>query len=141
MKRYILGFSKSKKDVGANIDESTRPLILHLIKLYLYPDSVNKNHWRKEVAEKLNCVSKLKGRNRYPSKEFILNYSWESYKNEIEYFVTYITSDYGYSEYAENIEEIKYFIFNYLDELSELLSEHGVVDYDKIYKLLSKYGF
>ena len=69
----ILGFSRRKSDIAAMIEENTREIIQHLIKLWLYSDAETCNHWKQEVYGFLYQVPRLKGSNKFPSKKFILN--------------------------------------------------------------------
>ena len=141
MKRYIYGFSKSRREIGAKVEDGVRQLILHMIKLRLYPTKCDVLKWRMEVAEKLHEVSMLKGSHKYPSVQFLLDHTWNLHKTRLSYYTHIITSDYGapstyidsYTLY-EDVE--KYFIW-----LCNMLSKHGVVSYKEICNELANRNF
>ena len=70
---YIFSMSMSRKDLASRLEETTIPLIEHLIKLYIYPNlSEYVSHWRQEVYEFLHSVSRIKGKNIFPCRNFPL---------------------------------------------------------------------
>lgn len=141
MKRIIYAMSKSKQDVGADIEQGTRELILHLIKLWAYPNSRDKNKWRKEVAEKLNYVDSFKGSHKYPSSKFILDNSWVVHRSRLSYYVSIIEDDYGEFETDDSYYHLRTNIDEYFSWLAGILSQYGQVSYKQIYVELDTLGF
>lgn len=141
MKRYIYAMSGSRKDVGAEIEQGTRELIKHLIKLRLYPESESVNHWRIEVAEKLHRVSKLRISNKYPSVQFILDNSLRVHKNRIQRYITIVRCDYGDPQIDYDNKRLHRDIEMYFYWLAIKLSKYGEAAYPSIYRKLEDMGF
>lgn len=142
MMRKIYSMSRSKSDIGDTIEQGTRELILHLIKLWMYPDSYNKPKWRKEVAAKLNQVDSFKGSHRYPSAKFILDNSWKVHQKHLAYYIDIIEDDYGdTTRDDESFLDLKDRIDEYFEWVAEELSIHGQVSYKMIYTELEILGF
>lgn len=141
MKRYIYAFAKSRKDIGDEIEDGVRELILHLIKLKLYPNSRDIHKWRREVAEKLHKVSKLKGRHTFPEYEFIMKNSWWEYDKQVPYFIRMIQDDYGKPTEHTDVYELTFCIEDYFIWLCSRLCRIGEVSYESIIQYLSSHGF
>ena len=139
----ILGFSHRKSDIAAMIEENTREIIQHLIKLWLYPDAETCNHWKQEVYGFLYRVPRLKGSNKFPSKKFILKNTIDVNRQNITSLLRIVLADYGHSyaqcrqRYATMQTHIEY----YFEWLAEELSKHGKVARKSVYSKLSELGF
>lgn len=138
MKRSIYAMSKSKADIGAELDDGIPQLMMYMIKLYLYPSSESIPYWRKEVAEKLNATHKMKWKNRFPSKQFIIDNTWYMYQEYIPNYIEGVIDDYGPSEISVDIRDISYRIFHYLEQIAEILSKVGFISYEHIYRILEE---
>lgn len=141
MKRVILAMSLSKRDLGAKIEQGTRELVNHMIKLWLYPNSENTAKWRKEVAEKLNHVDSFKGSHKLPSEQFILDNSWKIWRPRLPDMLQYIVDDYGQPENQKGFNEMRDSIDEYFTWLAHTLSYMGQVSYNQIYRTLDTLGF
>ena len=138
----IYAMSKSKQDIAADIESGTQLLILHLIKLWLYPNKQDKNHWRKEVAAKLNHVDSFKGSHRLPSAKFILQHSWYVHKSRLPKYVEIIQDDYGdMLDIDLEIHMLDVSIDAYFNWLANNLADVGIVSYKSIYRKLEELGF
>lgn len=71
MKIYIRAMSEEQKEIKRDLSAKAKPLLRYLIKVILYPDSVEYEHWKAEITEFINDVDKVKGRNRWPKASFI----------------------------------------------------------------------
>lgn len=141
MKRVILAMSRSRQEVGATIEQGTRELINHLIKLWQYPDSLDIAKWRKEVAEKLNQVDTFKGKHTLPSAQFILDNSWRIWRPKLPNMVQYIIDDYGQPTTDKGFNLMRDRIDEYFMWLARMLSNDGQVSYAQIYRTLEMLGF
>ena len=133
--------SRSQKDVAADIEQGCRELMIHLVKLWFFPDAAYKFHWRKEVAEKLNHVDSFKGSHKYPSPKFILRHSWEVHRPRLQHVIEYVTEDYGLCENPEGTQDLEIYIDAYFTWLATELSKYGDVTYKRIYNKLEELGF
>ena len=137
--KYIRSFSASKKDILSRIDDVARPILEHLAKIYLMSDSGSFNHWVSEIYGFLNKCSKLKGRNRYPSKKDLLQILYYNEVPYLKYTFEGIRKDYN-TMYQGNYNQYQIICFQYLDWLSDMLSKYGRVYFsdvqDKIVEVL-----
>lgn len=93
MKRYIRSFAVTKREIQADLRASAKIVIEHLIKIFLYPNAQENNHWKREVSGALKKVPKLKGSNKLQSPSFILQSSWVVWEDQFDRFVEVIKED------------------------------------------------
>ncbi len=67
MIEYILALSRYNKDIFSKLADSSENVIDHLIKIVLWPNMQEQNHWKKEVWNLIRSVPKLKSSNRFPT--------------------------------------------------------------------------
>lgn len=139
MKVYIRGMSLSRKDIGAKIEDGTQTIIIHLIKLWLYPNNESKHHWMKEVASALFSVPTMKGRSKHPSAKFILDNTWRIHSNLCDSYLDYVLVDYGDSDV--DTSELFEHIEMYFEWLATELSANLIVPHKRIYAKLEELGF
>lgn len=139
----MLMFSRRKSDIAAMIEENTREIIQHLIKLWLYSDAETCNHWKQEVYGFLYQVPRLKGSNKFPSKKFILNNTIIVNEDNILALLRIVITDYENQYEQKKIEypTMKKHILLYFDWLAEELSINGKVARNDVYAKLSELGF
>lgn len=141
MKKYIYAMSKSRRDVGADLEQGCDELIMHLIKLRIYPDSQECNHWRKEVAEKLHRVDSFKGSHKLPSVQFILHNTYFVHASRITHYIDIVKKDYEYNVTSCSIDVLLDDIRDYFEWLANQLAETGRVAYTDIIEHLKNSGF
>ena len=148
MKRYIytaeqiLAFSKNKIDVAADLEEMTRPIIEHLMKLRLFPNTQYCNHWRNEIAGFLFSVPRLKQNNKFPSKEFILNNTIDMNNDSVDNCLDVVQKEYSSLEIQPfDYDELINDIYSYFDWLAEELSSKGRVAKTDIVSKLEELRF
>ena len=125
MFRYIYGFGKSRKDILEEIDSSAYQLIEHLVKIILYRDRGNLDHWCKELYGFLPRIDKIKGKNKYPSKDMIINALERDKHTTVCHVLKRVKLDYEYVPYNVSINVIENFIDLYFDWISEILCKEG----------------
>ena len=139
---YVFSISTTRRDIAAKLEETTRQLVKHLIKLYLYPDYKDVQHWRQEVYSFLHSISKIKGRNKLPSSRFILANTIQSNLELIAVWYYNILDDYGTPSNSKCSEtELTRKVSNYYRWLADILSAQGEVSRKSIYNKLSELGF
>ena len=142
---YIFSMSMSRKDLASRLEETTIPLIEHLIKLYIYPNlSEYVSHWRQEVYEFLHSVSRIKGKNTFPSAKFILKNTLDINIDMIQILYEDVVDDYS-SEHGTpssiSITTLISRIKEYYEWLSTTLSDRGRVSRSAVYQKLEELGF
>lgn len=142
MKRLLIyGFSKPRAELASKIDDQTRPLMETLICLYIFPDNENRNHWRGEVWSLLNKMDLLKGKNKLPSKQFILDNSWELNKKYLDDRIKYVIDKEDSYEPAEfGKVSLRCTLEEYFDWLADKLSRQTYVSKQEVYSLLDELG-
>lgn len=139
----IFGFASRKSDIAAMIEENTRELIQHLIKLWVFPDAKDCNHWKQEVYNFLYRVPRLKMSNKFPSKKFILDNTIVVNKDNISALLRIVITDYKnqYEQKKSEYSTMEEHILLYFDWLAEELSTDGKVARNDVYAKLSELGF
>lgn len=139
----ILGFATKKSDVAAMIEENTRELIQHLIKLWLFPDAKDCNHWKQEVYNFLCRVPRLKRSNKFPSKKFILDNTINVNRDNISTLLRIVITDYGdcYAQQQKLYSTMELHIDFYFEWLADELSRYGQVARNDVYAKLHELGF
>lgn len=139
----IFGFANRKSDIAAMIEENTRELIQHLIKLWIFPDAKDCNHWKQEVYNFLYRVPRLKRSNKFPSKKFILDNTIVVNKDNISALLRIVITDYKnqYEQKKSEYSTMEEHILLYFDWLAEELSINGKVARNDVYAKLSELGF
>lgn len=140
MKRYVYAQAKSKADVGADLEQGVDELIMHLIKLRLYPHSTSVNHWRREVAEKLHRTDVFKRSHKLPSAEFILDNTYRVNEKFLANYLHVVVTDYGRPQSFDRsalFDDIR----DYFEWIANELSQSRSVAYGDIYQKLEKLGF
>ena len=133
-----------KKDLEAAIDEKTWPTLLALAQLYLFPDNINKMHWRKGVWANFHRVVPLKSKNKYPSTSFIFESSWIHNRRNLRKIIQEaIGKEDKFEADAfryQNWTMFEDLTFDYFEWLSKELSKNGIVEATDVYAKLAELG-
>ena len=121
-----------------------------LLKIFYHSNSITAMKWEKDLYKLLHKVDFLKVPNRFPSKELMIDALWYS---TVDLFDSRDHQDYvdnindecmpeeGYID--KLIPEAKYFCRDYINDISDVLSQKGYIDRleadKKVRELLSKY--
>ena len=76
MKIYINAMAEVQKEVERKLSGRTDKVITHLLYLCLAPNSTTVNHWIDEIYSFIHDIEMLKGKNKYPKKEKIYNWTY-----------------------------------------------------------------
>lgn len=133
---YIYAFSKKLKDIAADLDEKAEQIIIHLIKLYLYPNNESVSHWRKEVYSFLYTIPSVKGKSKLPPASFIMRYTWDVDKQWLPSYIKHVVGEYGSPdfEYIEN--DISDICEAYFTWLADKLSTEKILSRTDVYNEL-----
>lgn len=144
MRIYVRGSAKRLSDIKDDIDERTPELIEALAQLYLFPNTEYVNHWRTEVWNKFPRMSRTKGRKKLPSKKDILQSSWGNYQNDTDVIMEWaiahesqLTPDYSRLNDKKTFNRL---VYEYLNWLSEKLSQRHVLSPTEVYSKLNDLG-
>lgn len=120
--------AKSRSDIFNTLENSADQLVGHLVKIAMFQDNGSLKHWRDELGGFVNRIPKMKGKNQLPSKEFIYQALTEYEYSRLD--ATIENVEFLYRK-VEPVTTSKVFIKKYIDEymdwLSEELSEKGFV--------------
>ncbi len=127
MYRYITAMSKSQQKIYDEVEHASKQIDKHIIRLLLYPDAQECNHWMNEIVSFLSDVDLLKGKNKWPSKKLLLKalethndildrYRWQVQEAEDELVARNVRPDVIYRS-----------IRKYQDWLATELSTNGVI--------------
>ena len=133
MKRYIRSFAVTKREVQADLRAAARVIIEHLIKIFLYPDAQENNHWKREVAAALNAVPKMKNSNKLPKAKFILDSSWMAWEDIFYRKVEVVKEDMIEDPINVDVDILYGAIDEYFNWISNELSRFGLISYTSIY--------
>lgn len=137
---YIYAFSKKMKDIAADLDEKSEQIILHLIKLQLYPDNTAVSHWRQEVYNFLHSVPSLKGSSKLPSSQFIMKYTWEYDKKWMPSYIKNVIGEYGTPKSYIDNNQLSSTCEDYFTWLADKLSTEKLVSKPEVYEKLKSIG-
>lgn len=130
---YVRGFADSRSQIKSDLRGATKVVMNHLIKIWLYPNVQEQNHWKKEVAQSLNDVPKLKGKNRYPNYKFLMDNTWKIYEDGLYDRIQVIVDSIAETPIQFDIDDIYSAVHRYFQWICEELSNRGIVKYSEIY--------
>ena len=132
MKIYVRAFAITNKAAKDYLISKTPVVIDHLIKVLLYPDVQEQNHWKKEIASALNTVPAIKSSNRKPKPKFIYENTFDAWKETIEDRICAIVEDIVEVPIAFDISDVYHAIGEYFEWLSDNLS-YSTLKFSDIY--------
>lgn len=146
----IKEFADSKKEIERELKSKSYNVIEHLLKLYLMPNNINRNHWKQEIATFLNFVNKFSHNNKYPTEKQLLNwtyYKWQAEINDTYFMKSWITDlEEDYADLDKNanydlnkiIKEFDSICDIYFNWLCKELNRLGRINRNEIYKKLDE---
>lgn len=127
MKIYIRSMGLSRKDIIENLDNDVTQIIRHLIKIYIYRDRGNLTHWSRELYKYIPAIPNLKGKNKFPNAQTILSGLWDRSQKRIPRIILGVLEDYDYQPYDYNLENVRNYVYRYLEWMAQELSAYGVL--------------
>ena len=135
---YVRSFADTRSQIKSDLRGVTKVVMNHLIKVWLYPNVQEQNHWKKEIAQALNDVPKVKGRNRYPDYRFLIQNTWNIYEDSLYDRVDVIISSMKEDPIPFDFEDLYQAMSDYFDWICYRLSEKGIINYSDIYDEIEK---
>lgn len=133
MKLYIKSFAATNKAAQNYLIDKTPTVIDHLIKVFLYPDVQEQDHWKREIANTLNTVPVLKSSKQKPKSNFIFENTYGVWKETILERTERIISDMVEVPIEFDQNNLTSAIEEYFKWLSENLS-FGTLNFNLIYE-------
>lgn len=141
MFRIVIGMSDELKNVRDKIRDAAGMMDMHLVKLALFPDCEAVNHWRSEVASFLWRVPKVKGSNKFPKVQLIMD-GLSVFEDTVLEEIQHVTKKYKNLTPADiNPIKLRNMIREYHLWLANELHSYGSVDLDEIEEKLKELGF
>lgn len=143
MKRRIFAFFRSTKDTYEKIKDQAENITEHLIKVFLWPNVQEVNHWKREIYANLYRSPKLKTNNKFPKYEALMYCTWDTTEDVIYEWSQGIIDGMEETPIEFDYSALRSAIHDYYDWLCRNLSSSGLVTpkgvYSKIQELQSKY--
>lgn len=136
---YIRAMSRSDAQIYDRLDRDAEQLDRHLIKLMLYPNAQEADHWAKEVWNFVNIIDKRKQTNKYPKESFIYN-AISCHNDIINNMIWQIKSDRRERPAILHDQYIISKIEDYQHWLARKLSSQGAVSSREVYEALDIIG-
>ena len=133
MKLYIKSFAATNKAAQNYLIDKTPIVIDHLIKVFLYPDVQEQNHWKREIANTLNTVPVLKSSKRKPKSNFIFENTYEVWEETVLERTERIIYDMVETPIEFDKNNLTSAIEEYFKWLSQNLS-FGTLNFNRIYE-------
>lgn len=127
MYRYIRCMGSTRRSIYEDLDNKADELVAHLIKIILYRNNGNLEHWCKELYGFVPSVPRLKGSHKYPAREFIYKALTDGPFQHFSSLVSAIKDSYDYQYYSVSNEVMKNYVGLYIDWASDKLSRTGLL--------------
>lgn len=146
MKIYIRGFAEIQREIERNLTSHTDEIIEHLLKCYLMPDHSAISHWKREIANQIYKVDKLKNNKKFPTAKQIYNWTYgkkQDLVTDIRWFsglVKNICDEYLIeidTDPSDFMNEFDNICYEYFTWLAKELSIRGLIPYSEIYQFLN----
>lgn len=150
--KIVTEFSERKQKIEDDLTYATKQIIIHICKIVLMSEVDSINHWKREIANFLNEVDRLKGSNKFPTEKQIMDWTYNKQEdmltdiNKMKRRLLDIVDDYNIDyniQFNIAIDIINDFCKDYFSWISKELSKYGYVNRRLIYKeldnLIKKY--
>lgn len=141
MKRYVYSMAITKRAAIANIQSISLPLIEHLLKLYMFPNSGHCVHWAKEVRNFLYRVPRLKGSNKLLGYKAVRE-AVSVYEDQIGSCINGLEKEYRDLEIERsNVQEAESLVSKYLDWICTAVCNGEEISSFDVMGKLNELGF
>ena len=124
MKRLIFCMGKSRRDIIEDLDNKSAELLEHLVKIFIFRDHGNLDHWSKELYGFVPRVSRLKN-NKLPKYEDIVYGMMCKHSFPFQRIIDGLVEDYSYEAYSTDAESCKAYVTEYVEWAANELSRYG----------------
>lgn len=136
MFRMILGMSEYLKEIRRDLTPRGKQVLRHIIKLVLYPDVQEYEHWKKEIFNFISDVDKVKGKNKWPDAKFIYE-SISTQNDMIDVIIKQIKlMESEYTPRDVDDATVLKAVESYQNWLAASLSKQGAIDPNDAFALL-----
>lgn len=147
MRIFVTEFADSKKNMERELKPKTKQIINHLYKLYCMPDHESRNHWMREIANFLNEINKLSGKNKFPTEKQLYDWTYYKFKDQVteQFYMKAMTKnitdrynvliDIPLDDICKEFDNI---CESYFRWLAGQLSKYGIVSNYEIYDKLDE---
>lgn len=144
MFRYILAMSQRDSKIRDSLTDLSVPMMEHIVKLMLYPDTDYCQGWRTEVYKFVNKVDKRKATNKYPEYSFIMN-CFKTHYDVLDNYADQVKSDMQFDGCTVvpkhfTTPEIVKVVDDYCQWLATKLSTAGKVTNQEVHSYLAELG-
>lgn len=141
MKVYqVSEFAKNLNEIKSDLSGGRVTICIeHLIKLAMFQNSQNKNHWRTEVYASFHSIPKVKGSNKFMKPQDIFDCIWHSCGDMLDNYVDCVLKD-EQNEIVttDNLKEVYNKVMRYIRWLSNKLGNKGIIDSQSVYNKLEE---
>jgi hypothetical protein len=83
---WIYGMAESREDMKKRLGENSVNIIVHLLLVYFFPQSLSRAHWRGEIFGFIPSIKRFKGSHQFPDQGFIERhfYLWVIDSREVD---------------------------------------------------------
>lgn len=140
----ILCFAENRQEVARDLKKGSENLYEHLIKVWMFPNVSEQNHWKVEIGTKFMVkVDKLKNTKRYPSAKFILDHTWNIWEDALMDRIPAVLEHIDETPLDVSYYNIYDAIHDYMTWAAEILSKRGVLNpkdcYNEVEQLRNLY--
>lgn len=135
---YVKAFADKKSQLKSDLRGATKVVMNHLIKVWLYPKVREQNHWKKEVAQTLNDIPKLKSTNKYPKFEFLIENTFNVYEDTLDRRAEVIIENIDETPILFEFNNLYNAIEEYFSWICTELSRFGIVRYNDVYSKIEE---
>ena len=141
MKVYqISEFVKNLSEIKSDLSGGRVTICIeHLIRLAVFQNSQNKNHWRTEVYASFHSIPKIKGNNKLMKPQDIFDCVWHSCGDMLDAYVECILKDEPNEIVTtSDLNEVTNKVLRYIRWLANKLGTKGVIDSQSVYNKLEE---
>lgn len=132
---YIRSMSEAQNKIYDKLTDASDNIVEHIVKLILYPNAQEVNHWKREIFSFLWKVDKLKGKNKYPSEKFIYN-ALSTHTDNLGVYLDVIQDEYSDTPQSISVETAERCVDEYMKWVASNLSVTGGLKSKEVYAKL-----
>ena len=138
MYRYVVGMSDKRSEIRNQLKYAGKQVALHLIKLAIYPDAQERNHWKQEIYAFLHDVPRLKKSNKWPEFDIIFD-ALSVYDDIVDNLVLEVYDDEESLTPSElSAEKLEEMLLTYHAWAAHKLSKNGILRRQDVYNKIDE---
>lgn len=133
--------ARNRGYIEGKVSDMAEVIMHHLVEIYLWRDTIYKNHWCTELYGFLHSIQKYSHNHKFPKSSEIYNWLWTDNGVKLNKIIEGIIDgvkdgDDDYKDLQEpknvNNKDIEKFVIDYIVWLSTELSKGGIVSKNEI---------